>query len=838
MKTNCPRLSFLLIGLLLSLGGTANAAPFGTAFTYQGRLADGTNAANNFYDLDFALFDAPAGGSQLGLNVTYSGYPVSNGLFTVALDFGASQFKGDARWLQIQVRTNGGLTTPYTPLTPRQALTASPYALYALNVGTPVQGSNIVSGTVNSNALDVATQAQLALAGSGGNSVANTNGVGIGTALANPTTTGVVTNLAMLQYPEPGTSTLTVDPTPNVYWLSGLLGTNINAWRETNLLALIDYVGSNGVPYGENYIQMDAGWSGRDSAGNLIFNTNVFTHTGAWICDYAHQRGVRIGGFICDNCFSREGISEPGASFLGHEEADMWMMATNFVMDGIKTDAFDPLVCSILYSTGRPFYRQCSYPAYAYPGAKFGMSPLVPKYYNSVYMGFGLPDTSDGLSFRNIYNHFVAELNTLSYIQPGFYGEGVGWVQTFPEYQYGADSYDNVLHLGMDLATMTCSRLLLCGGSCLTNREFLEMYRDAAVIPAKTIITNYTGGATNYVLVRQLGAIDSGVKALCFVNASASTQAMTITSSQLGLGATFTLRSPWFHSIEGWATNSWTVDVPPTNTVLYRVSRGISVPDFHPGTNYLSDQPWRSGMIAPHWTWSLFRDMRDNGAALQIGSTTYSKGLSIGYPLTWDEQHFQNTSVEYSLGKQASSFTTDFGLQSPYTGGPGALMLQVWTNGVLQFQSGYVTNTAQATNITLSMVGVDSLKLITVTNGAAVNGGNAVGGCLGNCYVTVPGIAVGPDGGATLAGTMNATAFVGDGSGLSNLNPSNLTNGTAGISITGNAATATSLAGVSTSNIISAATLITGNFTSVVCGYLKFTNGGTVYSLVVSTNLP
>jgi len=100
MKTNCRRLSFLVIGLLLSVVGTTNAAPLGTAFTYQGRLADGTNAANNLYDLDFALFEAPTGGSQLGLSVTYSGYPVSNGLFTVALDFGASPFNGDARWLR------------------------------------------------------------------------------------------------------------------------------------------------------------------------------------------------------------------------------------------------------------------------------------------------------------------------------------------------------------------------------------------------------------------------------------------------------------------------------------------------------------------------------------------------------------------------------------------------------------------------------------------------------------------------------------------------------------------------------------------------------------------
>ncbi|MCX6926733.1 MAG: hypothetical protein NT154_26545, partial [Verrucomicrobia bacterium] len=120
MKLN----SALLLGLLISAVGSTTASPLDTAFTHQGRLSDGTNLANNLYDLDFALFDVPTGGSQLGLSITYNGFPVSNGLFTVTLDFGASPFIGEARWLQIQVRINGGRTPPpYTLLTPRQALT-------------------------------------------------------------------------------------------------------------------------------------------------------------------------------------------------------------------------------------------------------------------------------------------------------------------------------------------------------------------------------------------------------------------------------------------------------------------------------------------------------------------------------------------------------------------------------------------------------------------------------------------------------------------------------------------------------------------------------------------
>ena len=54
-------------------------------------------------------------------------HTVTNGLFTVTLDFGTAAFQGDARWLQIAVRPTGGGS--YTTLAPRQALTATPYAM-------------------------------------------------------------------------------------------------------------------------------------------------------------------------------------------------------------------------------------------------------------------------------------------------------------------------------------------------------------------------------------------------------------------------------------------------------------------------------------------------------------------------------------------------------------------------------------------------------------------------------------------------------------------------------------------------------------------------------------
>src|SRR5271169_4542084 len=103
----------------------------GTAFTYQGQLDSSGGPVNGNYDLTFALYDAGTNGNLVSGPLTNSAVAVTNGLFTVALDFGAN-FPGSARWLQIGVRTNGG--GAFTALTPRQETTPAPYAITAGNV--------------------------------------------------------------------------------------------------------------------------------------------------------------------------------------------------------------------------------------------------------------------------------------------------------------------------------------------------------------------------------------------------------------------------------------------------------------------------------------------------------------------------------------------------------------------------------------------------------------------------------------------------------------------------------------------------------------------------------
>ncbi len=120
-------------------GRLVQAASPGTAFTYQGRLFIGDVPANGLYDLQFTNYDAAAAGNALGAFNT-NALPVTNGLFTVTLDFGAV-FDGTPRWLEISERTNR--TGAFGTLAPRQLLAAAPYATYAASAGT-VAGLTIV----------------------------------------------------------------------------------------------------------------------------------------------------------------------------------------------------------------------------------------------------------------------------------------------------------------------------------------------------------------------------------------------------------------------------------------------------------------------------------------------------------------------------------------------------------------------------------------------------------------------------------------------------------------------------------------------------------------------
>lgn len=117
--------------------------------TYQGSLQQHGQPYSGTVVLSFQLFSQAEGGAPLLEEwIDLNNVPVTDGLFQVDLNLGSGTFDGSIRFLEILV--NG------TPLTPRQAVTATPQALIATTtvasaIGTtqirPAQVQRRVTGT-------------------------------------------------------------------------------------------------------------------------------------------------------------------------------------------------------------------------------------------------------------------------------------------------------------------------------------------------------------------------------------------------------------------------------------------------------------------------------------------------------------------------------------------------------------------------------------------------------------------------------------------------------------------------------------------------------------------
>lgn len=161
--------------LLVFLSSLALATAQSTAFTYNGRLNNKGVPVTGPHEMRFNLYDLSVGGNLISGPLDLSPVDVANGLFTVRIDFGANVFTGPARWLDISVRPLGAAA--FTPLSPRQEVTSSPYAIRAQTAGSVADGS-LVASQLNTGG--VAPKPGQILSYSGGNLVWSDPGVAAG----------------------------------------------------------------------------------------------------------------------------------------------------------------------------------------------------------------------------------------------------------------------------------------------------------------------------------------------------------------------------------------------------------------------------------------------------------------------------------------------------------------------------------------------------------------------------------------------------------------------------------------------------------------------------------
>lgn len=125
------KLSFLVLCVLLVC--SAVRAQTVISFSYQGRLNDAGAPANGQFDFLFKLYPTAEGGAQIGTDLTRDDLLVTNGVFSTHISFGTTPFVNETGfYVEVWVRP-GASTGAYTPLAPRVALQAVPYALKSVN---------------------------------------------------------------------------------------------------------------------------------------------------------------------------------------------------------------------------------------------------------------------------------------------------------------------------------------------------------------------------------------------------------------------------------------------------------------------------------------------------------------------------------------------------------------------------------------------------------------------------------------------------------------------------------------------------------------------------------
>ena len=136
--------NFIAILLLFALPSRTWAQSNG--FTYQGFLSSGGLPASGSFDIEFTLFGTNVGGTAVVGPITNAATSVSNGYFSVTLDFGEDAFNGSNYWIELGVRTNGG--NGFVTLEPRQQITPVPYALFTLNANAAVTANAVAANGV------------------------------------------------------------------------------------------------------------------------------------------------------------------------------------------------------------------------------------------------------------------------------------------------------------------------------------------------------------------------------------------------------------------------------------------------------------------------------------------------------------------------------------------------------------------------------------------------------------------------------------------------------------------------------------------------------------------
>ena len=342
---------------------------------------------------------------------------------------------------------------------------------------------------------------------------------------------------------------------------------------------------------GYQYVNIDEGWwqGTRDGSGNITVDTTTDWPGGMQaIATYIHGLGLKAGIYTdagkdgCGYYYPTGRPAAPGSGSEGHYDQD-FLQFSKWGFDFVKVDwcggnseglnpqtAYQAISNSIKTATaqtGRPMvFSVCDWGNQSPWNWGPSMSTMWRTSQDIIYFG-EQADLNRVLTNFDSAQHPTAQT-------PGHYNDPDMLIVGMPSFTAAQNRTHMALWAissapllaGNNLMTMTSDTK-----SVLTNAEVVAIDQD----PLGKQGTKLSGGATGLEIYNKVLS-GTGRRAVLLLNRNASAATITVRFSDLGLGATASVRDVWMAMDLGSKTMSYGASVPAHDSVLLLVTEGAA----------------------------------------------------------------------------------------------------------------------------------------------------------------------------------------------------------------------------------------------------------------------
>ena len=342
---------------------------------------------------------------------------------------------------------------------------------------------------------------------------------------------------------------------------------------------------------GYQYVNIDEGWwqGTRDGSGNITVDTTTDWPGGMQaIATYIHGLGLKAGIYTdagkdgCGYYYPTGRPAAPGSGSEGHYDQD-FLQFSKWGFDFVKVDwcggnseglnpqtAYQAISNSIKTATaqtGRPMvFSVCDWGNQSPWNWGPSMSTMWRTSQDIIYFG-EQADLNRVLTNFDSAQHPTAQT-------PGHYNDPDMLIVGMPSFTAAQNRTHMALWAissapllaGNNLMTMTSDTK-----SVLTNAEVVAIDQD----PLAKQGTKLSGGATGLEIYNKVLS-GTGRRAVLLLNRNASAATITVRFSDLGLGATASVRDVWMAMDLGSKTTSYGASVPAHDSVLLLVTEGAA----------------------------------------------------------------------------------------------------------------------------------------------------------------------------------------------------------------------------------------------------------------------